>query len=197
MHYAEFAEDEVEASPGADTLHVANPMRGTLQSVALREAIKEYDANKWKVIGQKVGKPAKVSYTIYHLYIWVWFRSSTDHVLNRRYGTGMRTIRKRAFQKSLKYGKLLEKQRLISASCALILFSRADYCLLSVLLAIPRVPGLIAVARLEQVENFRRHLALDFLFYILGYLFSSHLYLFLSNVLHGSGLYVLPCGHPS
>ncbi|EAU29786.1 conserved hypothetical protein [Aspergillus terreus NIH2624] len=36
MHYAEFAEDE-----------------------ALREAIKEYEANKWKVIGQKVGKPAK------------------------------------------------------------------------------------------------------------------------------------------
>lgn len=69
MHYAEFAEDEVEASPGADTLHVANPMRGTLQSVALREAIKEYDANKWKVIGQKVGKPAKVSYTIYHIYL--------------------------------------------------------------------------------------------------------------------------------
>ncbi|RHZ74913.1 hypothetical protein CDV55_108386 [Aspergillus turcosus] len=40
MHYAEFAEEE---------------------SVALREAIKEYEANKWKVIGQKVGKPAKVS----------------------------------------------------------------------------------------------------------------------------------------
>ncbi|KAJ5574347.1 uncharacterized protein N7459_008774 [Penicillium hispanicum] len=40
MHYAEFAEDE---------------------SVKLREAIKEYEANKWKVIGQKVGKPAKVS----------------------------------------------------------------------------------------------------------------------------------------
>ncbi|KAF4262019.1 hypothetical protein CNMCM8812_001102 [Aspergillus fumigatus] len=39
MHYAEFAEEE---------------------SVALREAIKEYEANKWKVIGQKVGKPAKV-----------------------------------------------------------------------------------------------------------------------------------------
>ncbi|OJJ86895.1 SANT/Myb-like DNA-binding domain-containing protein [Aspergillus glaucus CBS 516.65] len=38
MHYAEFAEDE---------------------SVALREAIKEYEANKWKAIGQKVGKPAK------------------------------------------------------------------------------------------------------------------------------------------
>ncbi|KAL1798254.1 hypothetical protein ACET3X_002291 [Alternaria dauci] len=39
MHYAEFAEDE--------------------KSAALLAAIKEYDANKWKAIGQKVGKPAK------------------------------------------------------------------------------------------------------------------------------------------
>ncbi|KAF3351776.1 Transcription factor MYB3R-3 like protein [Verticillium longisporum] len=38
MHYAEFAEDE---------------------SQALLNAIKEYESNKWKVIGQKVGKPAK------------------------------------------------------------------------------------------------------------------------------------------
>jgi len=38
MHYAEFGEDE---------------------SAALLAAIREYDANKWKVIGQKVGKPAK------------------------------------------------------------------------------------------------------------------------------------------
>jgi photosystem II stability/assembly factor-like uncharacterized protein len=38
MHYAEFAEDE---------------------SAALLAAIKEYEANKWKAIGQKVGKPAK------------------------------------------------------------------------------------------------------------------------------------------
>ncbi|KAF2737716.1 hypothetical protein EJ04DRAFT_95528 [Polyplosphaeria fusca] len=38
MHYAEFGEDE---------------------SAALLAAIKEYDANKWKSIGQKVGKPAK------------------------------------------------------------------------------------------------------------------------------------------
>lgn len=38
MHYAEFAEDE---------------------SAALLNAIKEYETNKWKVIGQKVGKPAK------------------------------------------------------------------------------------------------------------------------------------------
>jgi len=32
----------------------------SLQSNALREAIREYEQNKWKVIGQKVGKPAKV-----------------------------------------------------------------------------------------------------------------------------------------
>ncbi|KAJ6131436.1 hypothetical protein N7523_001896 [Penicillium sp. IBT 18751x] len=38
MHYAEFGEEE---------------------SMKLRDAIKEYEANKWKVIGQKVGKPAK------------------------------------------------------------------------------------------------------------------------------------------
>lgn len=38
MHYAEFAEDE---------------------SAALLAAIKEYEANKWKAIGAKVGKPAK------------------------------------------------------------------------------------------------------------------------------------------
>lgn len=54
-----------KAGPGTDIPHVANPRRGPVQSVALREAIKEYDANKWKVIGQKVGKPAKVSSPIY------------------------------------------------------------------------------------------------------------------------------------
>jgi len=31
------------------------------QSAALLNAIKDYETNKWKVIGQKVGKPAKVS----------------------------------------------------------------------------------------------------------------------------------------
>jgi Myb-like DNA-binding domain len=40
MHYAEFDGDE---------------------SQALLQAIKEYEAQKWKVIGQKLGKPAKVS----------------------------------------------------------------------------------------------------------------------------------------
>ena len=39
MHYAEFAESE---------------------SQALLSAIKDYENNKWKTIGQKVGKPAKV-----------------------------------------------------------------------------------------------------------------------------------------
>jgi hypothetical protein len=39
MHYAEFAENE---------------------SAALLAAIKEYEANKWRVIGTKLGKPAKV-----------------------------------------------------------------------------------------------------------------------------------------
>lgn len=57
MHYAEFAEDEVSpfrrlsSKPASDE---------PLQSQALREAIKEYEANKWKYIGQKIGKPAKV-----------------------------------------------------------------------------------------------------------------------------------------
>jgi ferredoxin-fold anticodon binding domain-containing protein len=37
------------------------------QSIKLRDAIKEYEANKWKVIGQKVGKPAKVGCTRVHM----------------------------------------------------------------------------------------------------------------------------------
>lgn len=32
----------------------------SIQSQALYNAIKEYESNKWKVIGQKLGKPAKV-----------------------------------------------------------------------------------------------------------------------------------------
>lgn len=56
MHYAEFGEDEVRTSRGASLSNHADDD----QSVALREAIKEYEANKWKVIGQKIGKPAKV-----------------------------------------------------------------------------------------------------------------------------------------
>lgn len=34
-----------------------------VQSAALLTAIKEYEASKWKVIGSKVGKPAKVCLT--------------------------------------------------------------------------------------------------------------------------------------
>jgi len=40
MHYAEFNDEEKQA---------------------LLDAIKEYEAAKWKTIGQKLGKPAKVS----------------------------------------------------------------------------------------------------------------------------------------
>lgn len=58
MHYAEFAADEVFHSPGRRVCPLCSKCT---QSTALREAIKEYEANKWKVIGQKVGKPAKVS----------------------------------------------------------------------------------------------------------------------------------------
>lgn len=55
MHYAEFAEDEVSGSAG-----FAERVTYEQQSVALREAIREYEANKWKAIGAKLGKPAKV-----------------------------------------------------------------------------------------------------------------------------------------
>lgn len=55
MHYAEFAEDEVCASWLPSKL-----IADTQQSVALLNAIKEYENNKWKEIGKKVGKPAKV-----------------------------------------------------------------------------------------------------------------------------------------
>ena len=55
MHYAEFAEDEVMVPDASARLRLP-----TTQSQALLNAIKEYEASKWKVIGQKVGKPAKV-----------------------------------------------------------------------------------------------------------------------------------------
>ena len=55
MHYAEFAEDEVRTQSSQVEMAI-NPV----QSAALRDAIKEYEANKWKAIGQKLGKPAKV-----------------------------------------------------------------------------------------------------------------------------------------
>ena len=41
------------------------------QSAALLAAIKEYEASKWKVIGQKVGKPAKVDQPAYSTWPFV------------------------------------------------------------------------------------------------------------------------------
>ncbi len=60
MHYAEFAEDEVSSQRPQ-----VWSSTDTIKSAALREAIKEYEANKWKAIGQKLGKPAKVRRTQY------------------------------------------------------------------------------------------------------------------------------------
>ncbi len=80
MHYAEFAENEVVPVPPLphhsshapqhterlfpSTVESAHAQTDALttptQSQMLLNAIKEYEANKWKVIGQKVGKPAKV-----------------------------------------------------------------------------------------------------------------------------------------
>ena len=57
MHYADFAEDDVGPSSQSD---FRSRLTGGEQSAALLQAIKEYEASKWKVIGQKVGKPAKV-----------------------------------------------------------------------------------------------------------------------------------------
>ena len=58
MHYADFAEDEVCRTEWV--LPGRNDTDELPQSAALLAAIKEYEASKWKVIGQKVGKPAKV-----------------------------------------------------------------------------------------------------------------------------------------
>lgn len=64
MHWAEFGEEEVCTLHPAAYVSVSHLMSLTLpvpqQSAQLLAAIKEYDANKWKVIGQKLGKPAKV-----------------------------------------------------------------------------------------------------------------------------------------
>lgn len=90
MHYAEFAEDEVR--PIMTHMHHMPflTLSGTIQSIALREAIKEYEANKWKVIGQKVGKPAKVAF-------FFFLAANADQVL-----AGMRAICKGAFQERVK-----------------------------------------------------------------------------------------------
>lgn len=62
MHYAEFAEDEVRRPLRTifDAQYSTANSPTISQSQALMSAIKEYENNKWKVIGQKVGKPAKV-----------------------------------------------------------------------------------------------------------------------------------------
>ena len=61
MHYAEFAEDEVGVRLASRTFS-ARPMLTGEKSAALLAAIKEYEASKWKVIGAKLGKPAKVRF---------------------------------------------------------------------------------------------------------------------------------------
>ena len=58
MHYAEFGADEVSKKAGPPEPLDAEAQ----QSLDLLNAIKEYENNKWKVIGQKVGKPAKVCF---------------------------------------------------------------------------------------------------------------------------------------
>lgn len=60
MHYADFAEDDVSR---LSLRGIVDLLIWEGQSAALLAAIKDYEANKWKVIGQKVGKPAKVSST--------------------------------------------------------------------------------------------------------------------------------------
>ena len=57
MHYADFAEDDVGF---IEQINFGGEADSWEQSAALLAAIKEYEASKWKVIGQKVGKPAKV-----------------------------------------------------------------------------------------------------------------------------------------
>lgn len=68
MHYAEFGEDEVSQSVTLGVVHGLKLLltSKTDQSAALLAAIKEYDANKWKAIGAKVGKPAKVPPPSHH-----------------------------------------------------------------------------------------------------------------------------------
>ncbi|EAW11487.1 uncharacterized protein ACLA_091850 [Aspergillus clavatus NRRL 1] len=53
------AEEEQRLKTMRDAGRSWSEIAKAFQSVALRDAIKEYEANKWKVIGQKVGKPAK------------------------------------------------------------------------------------------------------------------------------------------
>lgn len=73
--------------------HNERPRLTDRQSAALLAAIKEYEASKWKFIGQKVGKPAKVN---------VQWNSTYEptrpcHSLTKT-KSGMRAIRQRAFR---------------------------------------------------------------------------------------------------
>lgn len=61
------------------------------QSAELLAAIKEYDANKWKVVGQKVGKPAKVRWTCASK------KRHTEEATDRR--VGMRAVREGTFRR--------------------------------------------------------------------------------------------------
>lgn len=101
MHYAEFGEDEVGPSVvtvapdrdegNADNVNMLTPA----QSAALLAAIKQYDADKWKVIGAKVGKPAKVSD------MWKMLFSlptlQCRHEADRGHDTGLRAVCERTF----------------------------------------------------------------------------------------------------
>ena len=69
MHYADFAEDEVNRD--RSSFESAILMHAPSQSAALLAAIKEYEASKWKVIGQKVGKPAKVRRIPPYKRVWI------------------------------------------------------------------------------------------------------------------------------
>ena len=53
------------------------------QSQALLNAIKEYETNKWKVIGAKVGKPAKVRPPTPPLLSYLPAPSPTPHARTR------------------------------------------------------------------------------------------------------------------
>ena len=59
MHYADFAEDEVSFHSIYHCIH-AQCAKAGVQSAALLAAIRDYEANKWKHIGAKLNKPAKV-----------------------------------------------------------------------------------------------------------------------------------------
>lgn len=65
MHYAEFAEDEVCLLSVVErrytiSVNLLSSRIVVQQKAALLNAMKEYEANRWKFIGQKLGKPAKV-----------------------------------------------------------------------------------------------------------------------------------------